>query len=232
MKHVYDSKIYQLTFFTPEHSAKTLQNFIQNCAVQGFTYSVTPYGITSVVVKSFQKDSLIKLFERFFRCGKKQETMILDIAECPIFAPYNPTFRCDVSRHIYPKVKKNKQQFHPIEVLHFLNLHQDMEWGFIERALSLPTELGRQVFLPGQVLTRIKKEVYFENLHEIIPFLGKNGYFQYLYRTFTGNTAFCQRYYDEGVKDCDCCVPTCVRDIPSPEWCTVVEPLWMEYEYK
>jgi len=233
MCHIYSAENYHLTFFTEESNSKKLQDFIQACTVRGYAYGVTPYGVTSIAVLRTQRQGLVDVFEKFFPYEKKQESMMLNVyTEFPAFVPYNPTFTLDLEPYIGAKGQVIKRSILPVEVLHFLDLHEDMTWKFIERVISLPAHLGKQVFLPGQILTRFEIETYFENLEEITSFLGKNGYFQFLYKNTAGKTAFCRRYYQEGENSEDIIQPVHREQIPSPVEYVLVKPMWYDSEYK
>jgi len=232
MNYIYSSNSYHLTFFTEESKSKVLQAFIQVCTTRGYAFSVTPYGVTSVAVSRIQENALLRLFEEFFPKDKRQESMVLNAnTESPAFVPYNPTFSLDLTPYI-AKGQVVKNGVSPVEVLHFLDLHEDMTWGFVEKVLSLPSHLGKQVFLPGKILTRFKIDTYFDNLEAITPYLGKNGYFQYLYKTEAGKTAFCKRYYQGEDTSADEVQPTHRGQVPSPEVYVAVKPMWYDFEYK
>jgi len=233
MSQIYSSDSFHLTFFTEEKQSKKLQDFIQACTEKGFVFSITPYGVTSVAVLRAQRNVLIKLFEKFFSKGKKQESMVLNVnTQFPAFVPYNSNFQADLAPYIGVIKQVDERDIKPVEILHFLDLHEDMQWSFVEKVLSLPVNLGKQIFLPGQILTRIEKETYFENLEELTPYLGTNGYFQFLYKNAVGKTAFCREYYEKGAQNSDEIQPTCRGQIPSPVEYVIVKPMWYDYEYK
>jgi len=233
MNYIYSSGNYHLTFFTKETDSKKLQDFIQVCTQQDFAYSVTPYGVTSVTVLRSQRDSLVEVFERFFSGERKQETMVLNAnTASPAFVPYNPSFKLDLKPFIGAKGQVIKRGVQPTEVLHFLDLHEDMLWSFVEKTMSLPARFGKQAFLPGQVLTRFDVETYFSCIEEITPYLGRNGYFQVLYKTAAGKAAFCKKYYQEGAQSWNNIQPTHKGQIPSPAEYVLVKPMWYDCEYK
>jgi len=233
MRHIYSSDNYHLTFFTEQSKARVLQDFIKACTENNFTYNITPYGITSVAVLKSDRQNLVEVFEKFFPEGKKQETMVLDANTVSnAFVPFNPSFLLDLELYIGSKEQVIKQDILPKEILHFLNLHEEMSWDFIEKTMSLPSSLGEKVFIPGQILTRFEKETYFNNLEEITPHLGKHGYFQYLYKNKEGKTAFCKRYYHEGENNLDTIQPTHRGQIPTPVEYVIVKPMWYDCEYK